>query len=137
MKSSYLIRLMSLIIAVAILAGCSKDKQLVPNAANTNEVMVKARPIPTGGFLTGYLAPVPLSASIKVYNDNFSKEYIPGVDGAFKIVNLPPDSYNLWIRYVVQNGESTRSYYLEIFSVPVKENEVTELGIIILPEIYR
>lgn len=138
MKSTYLIRLMSLIIAVAVLAGCSKDDQLVSNAANTNDIMVKAPPIYTGGFITGQFIPAPESCLIKVYNDEgFSKEYIPVPDGSFKIAGLPPDYYNLMISYEFSNGEEMKTYYLEIFRVPVKEDEATELGLINLPVILR
>lgn len=138
MKSTYLMRLMSLIIAVAVLAGCSKDDQLVSNAANTNDIMVKAPPIYTGGAISGQFIPAPETCLIRVYNDEgFSKEYIPLENGQFRIPGLPPDVYNLMIAYEFNNGEEMKTYYLEIFRVPVKEDEATELGFINLPVILR
>ena len=65
------------------------------------------------------------------------KEYIPAPDGAFKIVGLPPDVYDLMISYSFSNGEEMKTYYLEIFRVPVKEDEATLLGLINLPVILR
>lgn len=138
MKSTYLVRLMSLIIAVALLAGCSKDDQLVSNAANKSDIMVKTPPIYTGGYITGQFYPVPLSSVIKVNNnDGFTKDYIAGPDGTFKLTGLPPDVYDLMIHYDLPYGEGVRSYYFEIVRVPVKEDEVTELGLVNLPEILR
>lgn len=138
MKSTYLIRLMSLIIAVAVLAGCSKDDQLVSNAANTSDKMVKTPPIYTGGFITGQFIPAPDYAVIKVYNnEGYSREFISGAEGRFKIPGLPADIYNLMITYQFYDGVVTRTYNLEIIRVPVKEDEVTELGFINLPVILR
>lgn len=138
MKSTYLLKLLSLIIAVAVMAGCSKDNQLVPNAANTTDKMVKTPPIYTGGYITGQFIPAPDASVIKVYNnEGFTKEYIPGSDGIFKIVGLPPDVYDLMISYDFSNGEEIKTYYLEIHRVPVKEDEVTELGFINLPVILH
>lgn len=136
MKSTYLLRLMSLIIAVAVLAGCSKDDQLAPNASNT-EKMVKAPPvwpIYNYGFITGQLSPVPVFSAIKVYNnEGFSIEYRPGTDGSIKIINLPADTYNLMIVYTIQKGELNYNGTHEIFRIPVKDGEATELGVINLP----
>ena len=57
----------------------------------------------------------------------------PGANGAFKIVNLPADSFNLLIVYTFQSGELNYNGTYDIFSILVKDGEATEPGVINLP----
>ncbi len=128
-----------MIFAVTIITSCSKDDQLVPQQANSSDKMIKTPPIYTGGYITGKFVPAPDICLITVSNnEGFSKEYVPGIDGSFKITGVPQGIYDLMVSYsFVQEGEQTKTYYLEILRVSVIEDQATELGLINLPVILR
>lgn len=128
-----------MIIAVTIITGCSKDEQLVPQQTNSSDKMIKALPFLTGGVITGMFTPAPDYCLINVSNNQgFSKDFIPGIDGAFKITGLTPGTYDLMVSYAFfLEGEPMKTYYLDILGVSVNEDRVTELGIINLPVILH
>lgn len=133
MKSTYLVRLMSLFMALALWTGCSKDGQLVPNPGSDADIMVKAPPIYTGGHIKGQLYPAPDYALIKVFNDEFSVSSPVTTDGYFRVVFVPEGVYTIGITYEIENGDVTYHGTLEIDRVGVKGGEVTEMGLINIP----
>lgn len=137
MKNSIIMRFLAFFAALLILTGCTKENLLVPQQDKSFKAPEPEYPVYDYGIIKGLLTPVPYSAAIKVYNNNgFSRDYKAEPGGEFKIINLPADTYNLQIAYVIQKAEYTYTGYFDIWRVSVKEGELTNLGIIELPWSY-
>ncbi len=130
-------RLLVLLAAFLLLGGCSKDNQLANSNYMARDKNTSEVPIFNYGSIKGIMEPVPIMASVKVFNENgFSTSGTVYANGTFNIENLPGDVYTVQIAYLIQNGEYRFWNYFDVPRVSVKGGEVTSLDVIRLPWSY-
>ncbi len=137
MKTSIYMRLLVLLSALVLMAGCSKDKQVLNNNIMAKDRITSEIAEFNYGVIQGVMKPVPVMAAVKAINESgVSVNGSISETGTFLISNLPADIYTVRIAYYIQNGEYGGWNYYDVPRIQVKTGEVTQLDPIKLPWSY-
>ncbi len=130
--------LIAMLVASAIFVSCSKDESLTAASGSVPRVVKTEKPVPvydTG--IMGSLSPAPLKADMKIIDDHgrFSADVPVTQDGSFRLGNIPPGAYYLFIAYIssADSPNDVSFKYLTVKDVTVRADGMTDLGVIRTP----